>query len=666
MRQSGYRASASKEVINSVILCFLRNRSRLSKSIALVVLDSFLLAGGVLAAYMLRMSTISLPPPEIVWLVAIGPASTVVACGMLGVYQSISRLRVDSTEATIILAQLPVMAFWSIFILLLGRFGFPRSIIGIFALIAPATMIFARRLVAAILSERALARMERSRAPIVIVGADARGAALYNSLCHRGDRRLVAFAETDADLIGGTLAGTRIVPLAHLPELVRDHGVGEVFVAKSGFPRAQQRRLVDLLRGYPVTIKTLPGLDELVAGRVAVTSSRPLSVCDVLGRDPVMPRGELMQQAVAGKRVLILGAGGSIGSELARQVDLYGPESLVLLDSCEFALFEIHRELEANLRAHNRVMELTAVLGSIVDRELMDEVLTRYGVEVVFHAAAYKHVRLVQENIAAGVVNNVIGTFVAANAARRARVDTFVLISTDKAVRPTSAMGATKRVAEMILQSFSRDPLSRTKFLSVRFGNVLGSSGSVVPIFQKQIEQGGPVTVTHPDVTRYFMLIPEAAQLVIQAAAMARGGEVYVLDMGEPVRIVDLARRMIELAGASVRDERNPEGEIEIRFVGLKEGEKLREELLIDGPVFPTAHQSIMQCRESEVSLEAFEWEIERLTEMVTHRNIDGLKHMIMMLATREAASTPAKSDVKAWFEPVGFGNLAETLAPAE
>jgi FlaA1/EpsC-like NDP-sugar epimerase len=624
-------------------LFFLHNRSRLFKIAALVVLDSFTLTFAVFAAYMLRMSEVALPPHGLILLSLLGPLLTVAFAGLFGVYLSITRLRAQGSDTPIIILQAPVVLVWSLFVIVMGE-GFPRSVVLIFAVFAPVVMISSRRFIAAILGDRALFVSARRGVPTVILGAGSVGAELFVSFRRRNAHEIVAFVETDTNLVGGHLARRKIVAVTDLPDLVEFAGVREVFIAKKNFSRAHYRKLVELLHPYPVTIKVVPGLDDLAEGKIMFSAARAVRVEDLLGRDPVRPQGTLMSKAVSKKSVLVTGAGGSIGSEIVRQVEHYNPAKLILVDNSEFALFEIHREIEARIGARGSDMELRACLGSVVDSSFLLDVMTRYGVEVVFHAAAYKHVRMVQENVAAGVLNNVFGTNAAAQAAIQARAPLFVLISTDKAVRPMGVMGATKRIAEMILQGLARDQGIETTFVSVRFGNVLGSSGSVVPLFRQQIEHGGPVTVTHPDVTRYFMLIPEAAQLVIQAAAMARGGEVFVLDMGNPVKIIDLARSMIEISGLSVCDENHPDGEIEIEFVGLREGEKLVEELIIGENTSETEHELIMRCNEKFLPRREIEAELAKLRALLELDDVEGLKTSVMRLAKQPDTVEPVRA----------------------
>jgi nucleoside-diphosphate-sugar epimerase len=356
--------------------------------------------------------------------------------------------------------------------------------------------------------------------------------------------------------------------------------------------------IVQSLNTLPVHVRTLPSLADLATGRVTVQDFRELDIEDLLGRDPVPPQAELMARDVAGKVVMVTGAGGSIGSELCRCIALQRPQTLLLLDHNEYGLYRIHQELEALCRIHCLDVVLTPLLGSVTHAERMQALCAMHRPNTVYHAAAYKHVPLVESNPGEGVLNNVFGTLTMAMAARDSGVQRFVLVSTDKAVRPTNIMGATKRMAELALQALAAQSQS-TFFSMVRFGNVLGSSGSVVPLFRQQLASGGPLTVTHPEVTRYFMTIPEAAQLVLQAGAMGQGGDVFVLDMGEPVKIIDLAHRMVQLSGLSVRDAANPQGEIEISITGLRPGEKLFEELLIGDNPQPTQHPRIMKAQEA-------------------------------------------------------------------
>ena len=378
---------------------------------------------------------------------------------------------------------------------------------------------------------------------------------------------------------------------------MRKHGVKEVLVAFDGDPQSR-RRILEFLEGFSLRVRLIPDISDLMSGAASLANLRDVGIEDLLGRDEVEPLPHLLAGSVNHKNVLVTGAGGSIGAELCRQIIQQNPSMLVLLDVSEFGLFQIERELQKTSKAFGLNVPIATVLGSVTDSSLLKRSFARYQIETLYHAAAYKHVSLVENNVIQGIKNNTFGTLFAAQAAMDCGVKKFILISTDKAVRTTSVMGATKRMAEMILQAL-QDESDTTQFAMVRFGNVLGSSGSVVPLFTEQIDQGGPVTVTHPDVTRYFMTIPEAAQLVLQAASMGNSGDIFLLDMGQPVRIVDLAKRMVRLKGLSVKDDEDPQGEIAIEFTGLKPGEKLHEELLVSGNVTGTGHRKIMRAQES-------------------------------------------------------------------
>lgn len=429
---------------------------------------------------------------------------------------------------------------------------------------------------------------------VAIFGAGEAGFQLVNALRSSQVYAPVCFFDDDASLSDTHVAGTRVYRGDLLRETVVALKIDQVVVAIPSVPPETCRRILAQLRGLGVAVKTLPSLTELVAGRISVQSIREIKVEDLLGRQPVPPRHDLFSKCITGKSVLVTGAGGSIGSELCRQIVSQNPSHLVLLDHSEYALYAIERELLKLLPA----ARVSAYLGSVCDGTLLSQVIITHRVDTIYHAAAYKHVPIVESNMAEGIRNNVKGTLALAQAAARHLVETCVLVSTDKAVRPTNVMGATKRCAEMVFQAYAAQPDHVTNFSMVRFGNVLGSSGSVVPLFREQIRSGGPVTITHPDVTRYFMLIPEAAQLVIQAGAMSQGGDVFVLDMGEPVRIVDLARTMIEMSGLTEKTPANPHGDIEISVVGMRPGEKLYEELLIGDEVIDSEHPRIMCCHE--------------------------------------------------------------------
>ncbi|PHM21767.1 MAG: polysaccharide biosynthesis protein [Curvibacter sp. PD_MW3] len=461
---------------------------------------------------------------------------------------------------------------------------------------------------------------------VLIYGAGSAGRQLVAAMANSQEMRVVGFLDDAPHLRGQVLNGYQIFSPDDLAELVKTRNITMVFLALPSISRKRRNEILALIRDAKVSVRTLPSLTELAQGKVSLSSVRDLDIDDLLGRDPVVPDESLLSRNIKGKVVMVTGAGGSIGSELSRQIVSLGPAILLLVEQSEFALYEIHAEL---LRAMSGgAVQLIPLLGSVRDAERMRRIMTTWPVDTIYHAAAYKHVPLVEHNPAEGVLNNVIGTCVVAVLAVELGVNDFVLISTDKAVRPTNIMGASKRLAEMVLQAMAQDT-QRTRFSMVRFGNVLGSSGSVVPRFRQQIRDGGPITLTHPDITRYFMTIPEAAQLVIQAGAMAKGGDVFVLDMGQPVRIMDLARRMVELTGLTVKDEANPNGVIEIEITGLRPGEKLFEELLIGDDPMPTSHPRIMTAHESFLPWAILEKRIQTLGLALQENDI-GLVRLIL------------------------------------
>jgi FlaA1/EpsC-like NDP-sugar epimerase len=459
--------------------------------------------------------------------------------------------------------------------------------------------VFGSRLLARSLIEATIKRRQGPRRKTLIYGAGDAGVQLVRTMSISSDYEAVCFIDDARALQGRIVAGLRVEPPSRLPYLVDRHHIEQIVVAIPSASAAVRRQLIESLERLGVPVKVLPTLTELVDDKVSLADIREITESDLLGREPVPCDQQLFARNLRGKSVLVTGAGGSIGSELCRQVLTQRPAKLVLLDHSEFALYTIEQEL----RHAAQETELSTVLGSVLNEPLLLSVMQLHEIQTVYHAAAYKHVPIVEANVHQGVMNNVFGSAAVVRTARQCGVETCVLISTDKAVRPTNVMGASKRIAELVFQAAaaSRGASSKTIFSMVRFGNVLGSSGSVVPLFKRQIKAGGPITITHPDITRYFMLIPEAAQLVIQAGAMARGGEVFVLDMGEPVRIADLARKMLHLMGLTERSEANPKGDIEICYVGLRPGEKLYEELLIGENVQPCDHPRIMRATERHI-----------------------------------------------------------------
>jgi FlaA1/EpsC-like NDP-sugar epimerase len=445
---------------------------------------------------------------------------------------------------------------------------------------------------------------------VLIYGAGSTGRQLAAALRNSHQMRVVGFLDDDKVLWGQSLNGLTIYKSTELPNLVASLAVSDVLLALPSIKRQRRNEILTSISKSKVSVRTLPSVTDLAKGNVRASDLRELDIEDLLGREPVSPDPELLKANIYQQVVLVTGAGGSIGSELCRQILIQSPKKLILIDQSEYALYCIEQELQKYVeeaRPHNMTgTDLVPILGSVCNERLMRNVLGQHRPEIIFHAAAYKHVPLVEANFSEGVLNNTFGTFNLASVAAQLEVPRFILISTDKAVRPTNIMGASKRLAEMVLQALAADRVlgSRTIFSMVRFGNVLDSSGSVVPLFRRQIADGGPITLTHPEVTRYFMTIPEAAQLVIQAGAMAKGGDVFVLDMGEPVKIAELARHMIELSGLEVMDQENPEGDIEIEITGLRPGEKLYEELLIGENPTKTSHPRILKAQEEFLPLD--------------------------------------------------------------
>lgn len=509
----------------------------------------------------------------------------------------------------------------------IGITGVPRTI----GIIQPILLLF---LVGA---SRAFARIwlgdqylnilkHASRPKVLIYGAGTTGRQLAAAMANSHDMQVVGFLDDDDRLHGHVLNGQPIYNPADLDKLVTTINISDVLLAMPSLSRKRRNEILSEIRGAHVSVRTLPSVNDLAQGKVSISDLRELDIDDLLGREPVTPNHILLAMNVRDKVVMVTGAGGSIGSELCRQIVTVGPSKLLLIEQSEFALYDIQQELE--VRCGTNEIVLVPLLASVQDNERMREIMSTWHPDTVYHAAAYKHVPLVEHNPAEGIKNNVLGTLRTAQAAVESGVSDFVLISTDKAVRPTNIMGASKRLAEMVLQALAATG-SMTKFSMVRFGNVLGSSGSVVPKFRQQIRNGGPITLTHPEITRFFMTIPEASQLVIQAGAMAKGGDVFVLDMGQSVKIMDLARRMIELSGLAVKDDQNPDGDIEIEITGLRPGEKLYEELLIGDNAKPTAHPRIMKAHEEFLSWEELEPKLNAL-EMALNINDVGVIRRMM------------------------------------
>ncbi|MDB6047654.1 MAG: rane protein [Pseudomonas sp.] len=493
---------------------------------------------------------------------------------------------------------------------------------------------------------------------VAIYGAGAAGNQLVAALRMGRLMRPVAFIDDDESISNRVISGLQVYKPRHIQRMVDVTGAQEILLAVPSCSRGRRREILGYLEGFPLHVRSVPGFMDLASGRVKVDDIQEVDIADLLGRDPVPAQELLLERCIRGRVVLVTGAGGSIGSELCRQILTLCPVTLLLFEHGEFNLYTIMSELEQRISRESLPVKVLPILGSVRDQSKLVDTMRMWNVDTVYHAAAYKHVPMVEHNIAEGILNNVIGTLNTAQAALQSGVSNFVLISTDKAVRPTNVMGSTKRLAELTLQALSREVapvmfadkakvsrVNKTRFTMVRFGNVLGSSGSVIPLFHKQIKSGGPLTVTHPNITRYFMTIPEAAQLVIQAGSMGQGGDVFVLDMGEPVKIVELAEKMVHLSGLSIRSEKNPHGDISIVFTGLRPGEKLYEELLIGDNVVATSHPMIMCANEDCLSWDALKTKLTELLAAIDENDYTKVRHVL-----RETVSgyTP-EGDIVDW-----------------
>jgi FlaA1/EpsC-like NDP-sugar epimerase len=614
---------------------------RAVKRLVVVALDIVLALIATWIAFTLRLDTLNWPVGAQWWVYALAPVLSVPIFIRLGLYRAIFRY---TGQAALVTTAKAVAIYASVLlvILLIQKWeGVPRTL-GVlqplvFFLLVGASRAFARFWLAGVGSAR-----QKAGGRMLIYGAGTAGVQTASAMGFADQFVLLGFIDDDPTKVGRSVNGVPVVAPASVPELVTSREVSDILLALPSVSRSRRNDIIKSLQALPVHIRTLPGWADLATGRVTVRDFRELDVEDLLGRDPVPPDSELLSTHLRGQVVLVTGAGGSIGSELSRQILQQQPRQLLLLDHNEFGLYSIHQELQAICVAQNLAVEMVPLLGSVANFPRMNAVCRAYRPATIYHAAAYKHVPLVEDNACEGVSNNVFGTLKMARAAIENSVGRFVLVSTDKAVRPTNVMGAAKRMAELVLQALAAEGSPRftdtssmaqrlanaappklgaanhlTCFTMVRFGNVLDSSGSVVPLFRRQLAEGGPLTVTHADVTRYFMTIPEAAQLVLQAGAMAQGGDVFVLDMGGPVKILELAQRMVRLSGLSVRDVKNPAGDIEIAITGLRPGEKLYEELLIGDNPQPTAHPRIMKAREPFVPWAALSPELTLLDAAV-------------------------------------------------
>ena len=606
---------------------FVLSLGRRTKSLILVIFDLVALTLALWSAFALRLSEwwpIGYMEPAGLLFLAI-PVLGVLIFLKLGLYRAV--VRFFSGQAVIAVCKgvglvtllMYGLASW------IGIAPFPRSVPINFAL-ASLLYVGGSRLFVRHYYHWLLDRTSKDKS-VIIYGAGSAGVQLATALEKSAEYHVHAFVDDDPTLWGRNIKGISVYAETELSELILLANASQVLVAIPSLSNQQRKTLLNHLAKYPVKVKVMPSMPDIVAGEKL--ELREVEIEDLLGRNPVVPMQNLLDYSLKEKHVLVTGAGGSIGSELARQAVEQGAETLVLYEISEFALYTIEAELK-QCKVGSKV-SVIPILGSVLDKDRLKDVIDKFNIQTIYHAAAYKHVPLVEHNVAEGIKNNIIGTRNAALAALEQKVERFVLISTDKAVRPTNVMGATKRAAEIVLQNLN-DKSSSTIFSMVRFGNVLGSSGSVVPLFSKQIKAGGPVTVTHKDINRYFMTIPEAASLVIQAGSMAKGGEVFVLDMGEVVKIADLAKNMISLMGHSVRSEVNPSGDIAIQYTGLRPGEKLYEELLIGDNVRGTDHPKIMMANEGHISSKDMDRLINEMVDTVRFGDSGRLRELLKAL----------------------------------
>ncbi len=616
--------------LSSRLIEALRSGSGRIKLRVLAAADLLLLVVAAWVAFSLRLGELFEPSPRVWAMMGLAAAVSVLAFRLLGLYRPLIRFIGASMVWRLAQGMGVAALVWVVLGFTTQFAGYenvPRTMPLIYGVVGFAFLTGARFAARWLLWRPSLSEEPTRR--VLIYGAGSAGRQLAASLRAGGEVEPAAFVDDDRSLAGREIDGLRVHPAEGLCLLAQQLEADEVIVTTAAAAALGRSDLVTELQRAALRVRVLPPLADIASGRHVVSLVREVDIDDLLGRDPVAPDPALLAACVTGRVVLVTGAGGSIGSEICRQTAALLPQRLLLLEASEAALYEVHRRL-----TESETCEVWPVLGSVADRLLVERLLREHGVQTVYHAAAYKHVPLVELNPIEGAVNNVFGTLTLAQAAYAAGVSTFVLISTDKAVRPTNVMGATKRWAELIVQDLAaqaRAAGTGQRFCAVRFGNVLGSSGSVVPLFKEQIARGGPVTVTDPEVTRYFMSIHEAVALVIQAGSLARGGEVFLVDMGGPVRIVDLARRMIGLAGLTVRDEENPDGDIEIRYTGLRPGEKLFEELLItSGRAQATGHAKVMRADEPALSADELRAEVESLRRHV-ERGDDRAVHSLLL-----------------------------------
>ena len=615
--------------------------SRRNKKIVMLLVDSIAIIAAILASFSMRLGTWFWPHSDLMWMVFGAPVIAIPIFVRFGLYRAIIRFIGFQSLWNVVQAVALYALLWGVISFMVAVDGIPRSVILINWLLAVIAIGGSRMVGRWLLAEVAVSENAAGCSNVVIYGAGSAGRQLSIALTQSIEYNPVAFIDDKSEMHRQSINGIEIISRDCLERLIEKKNVTEVLLAIPTLSRARRNEIIHFLEPYPVLVRSLPSVTELAMGKVKIADLREVSVKDLLGRESVTANQELLGLNIANKVVMVTGAGGSIGAELCRQILFLKPQVLILFELSEYALYTIDKELADIGMPY---VEILPMLGSVNNSQRLSHIMQRFAVQTIYHAAAYKHVPMVEFNNAEGVSNNIFGTLNCAQVAMDSGVDTFVLVSTDKAVRPTNTMGATKRFAEMVLQALTltqgyssqNDPVksnankSGTCFSMVRFGNVLDSSGSVVPLFKEQIKAGGPITVTDAEILRYFMTIPEAVELVIQAGAMGQGGDVFVLDMGEPVRIVDLAKKMIRLSGLTVKDEFDPDGDIEIEFTGLRPGEKLYEELLIGDNVSETDNPMIMRADEEMLTWDDLKLIIDQLGEAIDECDQDRLRQLLI------------------------------------
>lgn len=598
---------------------------RVYKQILIIFIDSVVLVSVLHLSFAMRLGYWFLPETDLFLTIYFSPFIAVPIFYYFGLYHDVIRF-FGMQALWVAFKSVSLYALiWGLVAFMSAIEGIPRSVILINWLLAFIS-IGGLRLIARKLLGASFMGRNHKNTNIIIYGAGSAGRQLSDALSNTSEFRTVAFIDDSENLNKQIINGVKVHNFDEISVLIKKYNVNEIFLAIPSLSRKKRKIIIDSLQSYSLIVKILPSFIDIAKGNIGIDDLREVNINDLLGRETISPNQDLLETNIRNKVVMVTGAGGSIGSELSRQISLLGATKLLLFDHSEAALYKIDLEL-------NEKIEIIPILGSILDQNRLEKICHKFCVQTIYHAAAYKHVPMVEFNNTEGVLNNIFGTLSAAKAAINANVETFVLISTDKAVRPTNTMGATKRCAEIILQSLSQNlNHNQTRFMMVRFGNVLDSSGSVIPLFKKQIKEGGPITVTDKRIVRYFMTISEAVELVIQSGAMGKGGDIFVLDMGEPIKIFDLAVKMIQLSGLEVIDKNNPNGDIEINFIGLRPGEKLYEELLIGGSVFDTEHSLIMRTIEETIDWDELKNILNDLKQASFEANHDKIREILIKM----------------------------------